>query len=102
MKLPLETWLNEYSLPPDARLAFQEAVICYKSGAYRTAVLFSYLGLAQVIRSCVLRAQRPASRSGGEWAQRLAKLRGCDRWDKQVFELTQMTAPNGIFDISAD
>ncbi len=102
MRLPLEKWIEESSLPTDAQQAFLEAITCYKGGAYRAAVLFSYLGLAQVIRFRVLHAPRPASMSEGEWNDRLGKLRGEDSWDKQVFELTQMTDRKRPFDLSND
>ncbi|MFC7358629.1 hypothetical protein ACFQO1_13110, partial [Jejudonia soesokkakensis] len=56
MKLPMEKWLDEQDVSEQAKSTFQEAMICYKAGAYRAAYLFSYLFFMLVVRDRILQA----------------------------------------------
>jgi hypothetical protein len=102
MRLPLEHWLAEASLPEEANVAFLEAARCYKSAAYRAALLFSYLGWGLTIRHRVLLARCPAGINATQWLGFGEKLRSDDRWEPQVFDCIQMTQPASIFDVSED
>jgi hypothetical protein len=102
MQLPLENWLVEAALPEEANVAFLEAARCYKSAAYRAALLFSYLGWGLTIRQRVLLAQCPSGIKETHWLGFGEKLRSDDRWESQVFDCTQMTQPASIFDVSED
>lgn len=102
MKLPLEIWMANTVLPQEARIAFEESVRCFKSSAYRAALLFSYLGMSLCLRIRILGATCPANFPPGQWAQLLIDLKNEDKWDAQVFTCTQMKSPKSVFDIADD
>ena len=54
MTLPFETWIREHSPTPEASVAFNEAVSTYKTGAYRAALVFSYVGMGPMPSSPAL------------------------------------------------
>lgn len=102
MRLPVEEWMETSELPEEVRVAFREAVVGFKAGAYRSALLFSYVGWNLAIRHRVLNAQRPERFPEKKWEQIADRLRDDDRWDAQAFETTQMKAPAPIFPVSED
>lgn len=102
MILPLERWLSDADLPEEANVAFSEAVRCYKAGASRAALLFSYLGWGLALRRRILLAQCPPGIKPKQWTDIGEKLRKEDRWESQVFDCSQMTQPATIFDVSED
>lgn len=102
MQLIVEQWLIETNLPQEAIIAFNEAVRCYKAGAYRAALLFSYLGWGLSLRIRILTAQCPAGISSSLWAGISVRLRNEDKWDNEVFECTQKLNPAPIFEVSDD
>jgi hypothetical protein len=102
MQLPIEQWLSEANLPQEATVAFSEAVRCFKAGAYRAALLFSYLGWGLSLRIRILTAQCPSGIAASLWAGIGQRLRNEDRWDDEVFECTQRMNPAPIFEVSED
>ncbi len=102
MQLIIEQWLVEADLPQEATIAFNEAVRCYKAGAYRAALLFSYLGWGLSLRIRILTAHSPAGITPNLWAGIGARLRNEDKWDDEVFECTQRSTPAPIFEVSDD
>jgi len=89
MKLTFETWLEEQAKPPEAEVAFAESVLCYKMGAYRAALLFSYVGWNLILRARLLAASCPAGIVAGQWAQLHSDLRKDEDWDSATFDTTQ-------------
>jgi hypothetical protein len=98
MQLPIETWLNEQTLPAEAAVAFDEAIRSYKANAYRAALLFSYVGWNLVIRRRILTAKCPNGMPPQRWRQIQTWLTGDDSWDDKTFDCTQAKdAPAPIF-----
>lgn len=102
MRLPLEEWVDDSDLPEASQVAFREAVICFKAGAYRASLLFSYLGWNLAIRYRVLSAHRPEGMAPAKWEQIAELLRDDDKWDSKAFDCTQMTDPAPVFGVSKD
>jgi len=89
MKLSFETWLDSHGKPQEAEVAFAEAVLCYKMGAYRAALLFSYVGWNLILRKRLLEASCPPGVAPGQWTQLLKELRKDEKWDDNTFDATQ-------------
>lgn len=102
MKTLLTRIQDTFSLPEDTVIPFKEAEICYRAGAYRAALLFSYIGWGLVLRSRLLRAACPAGIPLEQWQNHLAKLRREEQWDHEVFDLTQRQKPAPVFIVSED
>ncbi len=100
MRLPLEEWIAGTNLPDETQVAFAEAFRCFKAGAFRAALLFSYLGWGLALRNRILRAQCPAGFPESRWATIGEKLRNDDQWESQIFDCTQLTQPYPIFEVS--
>ncbi|WP_044185962.1 hypothetical protein [Hyalangium minutum] len=102
MQLPIERWTQENNLPKEARVALEEATRCFKAGAYRAALLFSYLGWSLTVRLRILSAKCPTGIIPAQWNQILLDLQNEDTWDSQTFDCTQMRSPREIFHVSDD
>jgi hypothetical protein len=89
VQLPIEQWLTTQTLTQDARDLFAESAVCFKAGAYRAALLFSYLGFQSTIRDRVLAADPPTGVTPPHWASIQKNLRGDETWDAKAFEATQ-------------
>lgn len=90
MILPFENWVNRNSsLSEDSRTLFTESIVCYKSAAYRAALLLSYLGFMTCLKERVLNATIPTPFPAGEWDSLMQKLRNEDLWENCTFDLTQ-------------
>ena len=100
MKLPIEMWLDEAEIPKESKVAFREAVLCFKAGAYRAALLFSYVGWGLCIRDRVINSKIPTGISSGQWSTITNQLRDEDKWDAQAFDCTQMKNPSPVFEVS--
>ena len=97
MKLPFETWLQEQHPTPEAMVAFNEAVSTYKIGAYRAALVFSYVGMGLCLRLRLLSEACPTGIPPDQWNQIQHRLNDENRWDATVFDCTQMKAPKDVF-----
>lgn len=73
MKLQIETWSKE-NLPSNAGALMEEAVICYKVGAYHAAYILSYLAFKTTIRERILKASRPDGISEKCWDDQIINL----------------------------
>ncbi|WP_419871807.1 hypothetical protein [Candidatus Pristimantibacillus sp. PTI5] len=89
MKLQIEKWVDKVR-PFDANAEdlFQEAVICYKVGAYKSAFLMSYLAFKTTIKNRIVNCQyRPDSYHGKEeeWQSNiLSILSNDDKWESHL------------------
>jgi hypothetical protein len=104
MRLAFEDWLERATdCPDEARVAFKEAVVSYKAGAYRAGLVFSYVGMGLWLRIRLLAANQPSGMTPGEWHARQNELRDENKWDPTVFELTQQqgtkTLPKEVFSV---
>lgn len=100
--LPIEAWANEQDLPREARDMLDEAILCYKVGAYRASMVFSYLAWSAAIRGRLLAARAPTNYPAAKWVALMKRLRNDDDRDAAMFEATQSKAPSPIFGVSDD
>lgn len=101
MQLKMEIWA-EKNLRENALELFNEAAICYKVGAYRSALLMSYLSFKQTIRERIINSEKPEEISAGQWENEIQKsVKNDDKWEEKVNELVESTktikGENGIF-----
>ncbi|MGV3705397.1 MAG: hypothetical protein ACO1NU_08465 [Arcticibacter sp.] len=89
MKLLIEKWLDEHKLPDAAEPLLLDAVICYKSGAYRASLLMSYLGFFVTIKHRILTGNKPTLLPQHKWTDKLNRLRNEDEWEAEVFSALQ-------------
>ena len=78
-------------------VAFNEAVSTYKIGAYRAALVFSYVGMGLCLRLRLLSAACPTDIPAGHWKKIQGDLSDENKWDASVFDCTQMKAPKDVF-----
>lgn len=90
MKLKIEDWVVNNKFSENINLLFGDATICYKAGANRASLLFSYLGFLTILKERMLGANVPALFPPGQWNDILHKLRNEDEWEKAIFEATQV------------
>ena len=102
MKLPIENWLDSQQLDQEADSCFNESFICFKTGAYKAALLFSYLGFVGVLRTRILTALPPTGFNAAIWTSIQNNVRTAETWDKAIFDATQQQRPGQIFVISND
>jgi hypothetical protein len=102
MKTLLTKIQDTFPLPEETVVPFREAETCYRAGAYRAALLFSYIGWGLTLRSRLLRAACPAGIPLEQWQKHLANLRRDEQWDHEVFDLTQRQKPAPVFLVSED
>lgn len=102
MRLPFEDWLDQQEFVETASDLFNEAIVCYKASAYRAAMLLSYLGFLNVLKSRMFNAALPNGIPIGQWNSMQNNLRSDDRWDSTAFDATQQRNPAAIFLVSDD
>lgn len=101
MQLEFERWLSTQGISRDALALFLESVVCYKAGAYRAALLMSYLGFQSTVRDRILAtAAVPAGVPPGKWSTLQRDLRDDNIWDAETFDATQVKSPAPIFAIA--
>lgn len=95
MRLLIEDWsqknLTEYAVD-----LMEEAVMCYKVGAYRSAYLMSYLAFKTTIRERVLNASKPDGIEDRCWKdQILAPLDNDNKWEETLNNIVFATKDEG-------
>ena len=63
------TWLEAEDLDVSSRALFNEALLCYSAGAYRAAVVFSYLGLLRLVAHRLMASSPPVGFPEALWQQ---------------------------------
>lgn len=102
MHLPIEKWGQDVRLPAEALDALRESAVCFRAGAYRAALLLSYVSWGLVLRSRLLAAKCPAGFPPARWTSIRAAMANDDKWDAEVFDATQVQNPASIFGVSDD
>lgn len=101
MKLPIEQWSDEKRFSEKVNKLFQESVICYKHGAFRASLLFSYLAFITFLKETIIQSKKPDSFPQGRWNNIQNELQDDDKWEKRVFdELSNSSSP--LFNIKED
>lgn len=95
MKLLIEDW-SQKNLTENAEDLMEEAVVCYKVGAYRSAYLMSYLAFKTTIRERVLNAPKPDCIEEMCWDQQILKYLDNDNmWEEKLNTIVSATKENG-------
>lgn len=108
MVLPFEKWMKKQGFDSNILSLFNESIICHKVGAYKAAMILSYLGFMSVLKKRILNSDPPSNFVLAEWqTDYQRKLQNDDSWDKDLFDFTQQENGRGgvnkkIFDISSD
>ena len=89
MKLRIDEWIesNKFSMIVNALL--KDSSLCYKAGAYRASLLFSYLGFLTILKERIISANKPQNYIDGQWNNLVSKLNNEDKWEEAVFDSTQ-------------
>lgn len=99
MKLNIEEWVNKQGFTYSIKQQFDESIICFKVGAYKAALLFSYLGFMSIIKERLLKSKMPSGFPEGKWKQVMEHIQDVEQWDKKVYEYIQMKKPQSLFNI---
>ncbi len=103
MKLSIERWIEGLEVSKDANDLMKEAVLCYKSSAYRASMLFSYLCFQTIVKDRLLESDIPQNIHRQRWEDILKKIRNDDTWDREVFDCIQANSERSkVFNISDD
>lgn len=103
MKLEIETWLEENSIPQSAKNLFSEAIICYKVSAYRSSFIMSYIGFQNILKEKILNSTKiPDGIDCSYWKQIINKICDDNTWDEQIYTCVNMQNPNRIFMVNKD
>jgi hypothetical protein len=89
MKLHIENWIDESRHSENVSTLYKDAIICYKSGAYRASLLFSYLGFMTILKERIISSNKPNLFPQREWDLIIKKLQNEDTWEAAVFDATQ-------------
>lgn len=84
MKLEVEYWINKQSFSKDVVTLFNESIICYKAGAYRSSFLTSYLAFLQIVKDRVIEGEKPFDIEQSQWDARLKKINNEDLWEQEI------------------
>lgn len=101
MKIKFIEWIEDQSVPNDAKNLFHEASTCYKNDAYHAALLLSYLGFQSVIKDRLVNAAKPDDFVDGEWKNIIDNIKDEDQWDSAVYDAL-MRKKKQIFIIKED
>ncbi|QWC25127.1 hypothetical protein KJK41_22120 (plasmid) [Bacillus haikouensis] len=102
MRLRFEEWILTQEVSADARDLINEALLCYKSSAYKASLLFTYLCFQTIIRDRMLNAHKPDNIPQRMWDDILKNLRNEDKWDSAVYDNLQRQSPKEIFLLNDD
>lgn len=95
MKLFIEEWA-EKNLTDDANKLMEEAVICYKVGAYRASYIMSYLAFKTTIRGRLLSTQKPDYISEERWKYNVIEpIKDDNKWERGLDELVKSSCADG-------
>lgn len=89
MKLQIEQWISINDFSENINVLFEDSVICYKSGAKRASLLFSYLAFMTILKERIIGGVKPNIFPQGEWDILIKKLQNEDKWEAGVFDATQ-------------
>lgn len=103
MKLRFESWYQDQSFPEQVNELFKESVLCYKVGAYKAAVITSYLGMQSLLKDRILYSGlKPDNIHEVPWERIKNDLRDDTKWDNTIFDCVNRAEPNNPFLISGD
>lgn len=89
MKLRIENWVDSNNFSEDVNVLFTDAITCYKGGANRASLLFSYLAFLTILKERIIEGTKPTLFEQGYWDKLISNLQNEDLWEKAVFEATK-------------
>ncbi len=89
MRLHIENWIENNQFSKNVNVLFQDSIICYKAGANRASLLFSYLAFMTILKERIIEGVKPNLFPQGEWDKIITKLQNEDLWEACVFDATQ-------------
>lgn len=102
MRIKFELWIAEQKFSIPVRRIFAEAIVCYRSEAYRAAMVLSYIGFLSIIKERLLKASCPVGIIPANWTAMQRNLQNDDKWDETARDATQQKNPVPIFLVSDD
>jgi hypothetical protein len=102
MKLPFRAWLADQNIDTDSQSLFSEALLCYQVGAYRAALVFSYLGFLRNLAQRLMTASPPTSIPQSIWDTLQRDIRNDGRWEIATFDSAIRSQPASIFLVDDD
>lgn len=100
MKVPFEDWLIRQKVSLQASELLKEAILCYKSSAYRASLLFSYLTFQTILKDRILEAKKPNAIPQPLWDSIQKDLFNDDIWESKLLETVNRKQPAEIFILS--
>ena len=94
--------LREQNISDDARLLFDESIMCYRVEAYRAAYLMSYLGFFKELKERLIRSEVPElmKKEEGVWDNLKKRLMDEKKWEEAVMQATQMKTETNDYEES--
>jgi len=89
MKLHIEQWIEKNDFSENVNVLFLDSILCYKAGANRASLLFSYLAFITILKERIIGGVKPNLIEQGEWDKIISKLQNEDLWEACVFDATQ-------------
>lgn len=89
MKLHIEQWIDNNGFSENVNVLFLDSIICYKAGANRASLLFSYLAFLTILKERIIGGVKPNLIEQGDWDKTISKLQNEDLWEACVFDATQ-------------
>lgn len=87
MQLLIEKWVNENKIFDEAaKKSFNEAVMCYKIGAYQSAFIMSYLSFKLTIKHRIITFDNNSLNSfeDSRWKKIIDELKNEDYWEEKI------------------
>lgn len=102
MKLKIQSWLENETFSETVNKIFSEAIICYKSDAYRASMVLSYIGFLTILKERLLQSTNPTGIPPVLWNSIIMEIQDEEKWDAKIRDETQRKNPAPIFIISDD
>lgn len=87
MKLEVEKWVEKNDIFESiAKKTFDEAVLCYKVGAYKSAFIMSYLSFKLTIKQRIIQFDNNSIQSfqSNRWNNIIEELNNDDKWEERL------------------
>ena len=103
MQLRFEKWFQNQRFKEEVNELFNESVLCYKVGAYKAAIITSYLGIQTLLKLRIVNSgMKPDNFNENHWERIIKDLEDDSMWDNTVFDCVNRTQPNNPFLITED
>ncbi|QRY38431.1 hypothetical protein [Bacillus sp. PDNC022] len=93
MKLDFENWISSQALPKESLPLIEEAISCYRIGAYRASFILSYSFFLKILKhrleTSASQQIKPDLIKEDTWRTTIMKLNNDDTWEDIVFTTIQ-------------